>query len=339
MVTLTERYSKVTKAVADSPVTKLAADSPVIMGGCSYVGVVGVAQVAQFLLGVTTAWPLLPTALGISTVCVASAAAMRTPGLFDGLAGNHRRPLGSVYGPVNHDVAAALTGVVLHAGLGRGRFWALSPSSLASTGAFAWVAASLPANENYATTSQRENLLRLGRRYGCHTCGTRFASQYIGDHVPPLSLAARRSWLAKWVHGPVKFRFHPQCKGCCSSQASAMARAAGGATGRAAAGARVLHFQSLLRPTSYVGVLVVGMALAAEARWPLALNMVDTVGGATSFLTDETKLAYYSKPMRVAISAKIESLSAVISRELNPLKVQATGYAHRAMSKVSELWK
>lgn len=264
---------------------RAAAGSPIATGGLSYLGVLTLSQAVQFVLGITTRTPLLPTVLGIGSVCAASAAAIRAIDSIGELAGQQRRSLGAVYGRADPDAAAALTGVVLHACLGAARFWSLSPSSLSTTGAFARRAASLPAGVDYATTAQRQRLQRFGKQFGCHTCGTRFATLYVGDHVPPLSLANSRSRLARLVHGPVKFCFHPQCRTCCAKQAKALARQSNGMSGRTAAGAAVMHLPSLLRPTSYVGVAVVGIALAAEARWPAALHVLLAVERAVDQLT------------------------------------------------------
>jgi hypothetical protein len=283
-------------------VARAAAGLPIVTGGLAYLSVLYMAQVAQFVLGVTTATPLLPTMLGMGSVCVASAAAIRAVESIDELAGYRPRRLGAVYGRADHDAAAALTGVVIYAGLGAARFWSLSPSSLAAKGAFAHRAGLIPAGLEYATTAQRLMLQRFGKRFGCHTCGTRLAKLYVGDHVPPLSLANSRSRLARIVHGPVKFCFHPQCRTCCAKQATALARQSNGISGRSAAGAAVVHLPSLLRRTSYVGAAVVGLALAAEARWPAALY----VARATERAVDQ--LARCGKPVRAELARGVARL-------------------------------
>jgi hypothetical protein len=282
---------------------RAAAESPIVTGGLTYVSVLTMSQAVQFVLGITTGTPLLPTILGVGSVCAASAAAIRAVDLASELAGHQHCSLGAVYGRANPDAAAALTGVVLYACMGAARFWSLSPSSLASTGAFAQRAASLPASLDYATTAQRLRLQRFGRQFGCHTCGTRFASIYVGDHVPPLSLASSRSRLARLVHGPVKFCFHPQCRTCCAKQAIALARQSNGMSGRTAAGAAVMHLPSLLRPTSYVGVAVVGIALAAEARWPAAVHIAVAIERAVD------QLERCGKPVRAEVARAVDLIT------------------------------
>ena len=76
-----------------------------------------------------------------------------------------------------------------------GRFWALSPSSLSTLGAFANTKkGSLPATLAYATAAKRSEIQELGRRFGCHTCGARpwplwgrAQLRYNADHMPPLA--------------------------------------------------------------------------------------------------------------------------------------------------------
>lgn len=284
---------------SSSPLAR--AGPPVLAGGCAYVGVIAMSQAVQYLLGITTATPILPTLLGLGAVSAAARAALQAADAIDERAGRARGRLASAYG--RNDLTIPITGLLLHAGLGSARFWALSPSSLASTGAFARLAASLPAGLDYATASQREKLQRFGRRFGCHTCGTRFAKLYVGDHVPPLSLAKERSLLARIVHGPVKFRFHPQCKTCCAKQATALARQSHGLTGRAAAGASVFHFPSILRPPTYVGAALVGIALAVEAKWPAALQMVSATDGVAQ------QVIRYSLPLRKEMNKRIHQLN------------------------------
>jgi hypothetical protein len=105
-----------------------------------------------------------------------------------------------------------------------GKFWAISPSSYTHIGSFA--RGSLPATERYATVLQRAKVGKLGRMFGCHTCGARSRS-FIGDHMPPKIVAeqlARRSWLLGGKR-PVQFRFYPQCVKCSHKQGGILSRA------------------------------------------------------------------------------------------------------------------
>ena len=69
-----------------------------------------------------------------------------------------------------HVVRICVVGCLAFFVLG-GRAWAIAPSSYTHVGSYARV--SLPATANYATSAKRIQLERLGRRYGCHTCGTK----------------------------------------------------------------------------------------------------------------------------------------------------------------------
>lgn len=257
---------------------------PLTAGGCAYLAALSASQALQLGLRINTGTPLLPSLLGVGSVCVASAVGTLAADAVLQLEPGRRRSLMSVYGDAPASVAAALTGVYLHAVAGPMRFWSLSPSSLASRGAFAWrKEASLPATEKYASTAVRAKLQDLGRRFGCHTCGTRFAAGlYIGDHVPPLAMPDRRLLLRLCGCPPITYRFHPQCPSCSSLQSTAMARVARGQTGRAAAGASVFHWPSPLRPTSYVGVALVAITLAADAKIPAALIVVSMSASAAN---------------------------------------------------------
>jgi hypothetical protein len=117
-----------------------------------------------------------------------------------------------------------------------GRFWAISPSSYTHMGSFArW---SLPCTENYATASQRAMIERMGRLWGCHTCGSHMlfksasqngqAFRFVGDHMPPKSVAQEmnQSWLRKvGILPKVQFRFYPQCVSCSNVQGSILSKA------------------------------------------------------------------------------------------------------------------
>ena len=113
--------------------------------------------------------------------------------------------------------------MLLFKGLG-GRFWSISPSSFTNLGSFARV--SLPATDAYATEAQRSMIEKLGRRFGCHTCGSHmFLSSrpvsFHADHMPPRSVAKQINsrWYRKLLRlAPIKQRFYPQCVTCSNQQ-------------------------------------------------------------------------------------------------------------------------
>ena len=113
-----------------------------------------------------------------------------------------------------------------------GRFWAIAPSSFTHLGSFSrW---SIPCTERYATTSQRAMMERMGKLWGCHTCGSHMlftpgrSFKFVGDHMPPKSIAEQmnRSFLRRWGILPkVQFRFYPQCVNCSQTQGSILSKA------------------------------------------------------------------------------------------------------------------
>ena len=105
-----------------------------------------------------------------------------------------------------------------------GRFWAISPSSYTSIGSFA--RRGIPATDKYASSAQKVTLQQLGRRFGCHTCGSKI-SPFVGDHMPPKSVA--QEWNARWYNSllnrKVSFKFYPQCTKCSNKQGSLLSTA------------------------------------------------------------------------------------------------------------------
>jgi hypothetical protein len=110
-----------------------------------------------------------------------------------------------------------------------GRFWAIAPSSYTNLGSFARF--SIPATERYANASQRLSIERLGKLFGCHTCGSRrifqSGSQFVADHMPPKSVAEqlRKRWYNRLLRRNVSFRFYPQCVTCSNKQGSILSHA------------------------------------------------------------------------------------------------------------------
>ena len=131
-----------------------------------------------------------------------------------------------------HSIRIWAMGVVCFKLLG-GRFWAIAPSSMTHLGSYA--RGSLPATERYATASQRLKIEKLGRFWGCHTCGSHRCwlgseVQFVGDHMPPKSVAQRleNSFWYRLFRKTVNYRFYPQCMRCSSKQGSLLSKAAAG---------------------------------------------------------------------------------------------------------------
>ncbi|EDV20357.1 uncharacterized protein TRIADDRAFT_61091 [Trichoplax adhaerens] len=88
-----------------------------------------------------------------------------------------------------------------------GRFKSVLPSSFFKAGAFAH--SCIPAKgQMYATKKEKWLLTSLGRKYGCHTCGSRRSKFYFGDHIPPNTLLRKGEQQV----------FYPQCNQCSSLQ-------------------------------------------------------------------------------------------------------------------------
>lgn len=208
-------------------------------GAAAFAAAIYGAHTIQHALGVHTASRILgvralPNLLGVCAVAAASglslvaaeaagaAAAPFADDVRDAHGRLRPRPLlgGAVSAP-----AAALLGGACFVALG-GRFWALSPSNLATLGAYARTATgSLPATLNYASSAERAAIQRLGRTIGCHSCGARWGTSFIGDHMPPVS-EVRRANAALWrrlLRQPVAQRFYPQCKPCSAKQGALLA--------------------------------------------------------------------------------------------------------------------
>jgi hypothetical protein len=132
------------------------------------------------------------------------------------------------------DTNSCLVGLLAFKLLG-GRFWGISPSSYTQVGSFKrW---SIPCTEEYATTSQRAMIEKMGARWGCHTCGSRMMLQrtgsfkFVGDHMPPKSVAEKmnQTWMRQWgLLKEVQFRFYPQCVNCSQIQGSILSKVSKG---------------------------------------------------------------------------------------------------------------
>lgn len=231
----------------------------VVAGAASFGATLGVCTtVQQRILGLSTGSPPpLPSLVGVASVCLAStlshqvalgAHAYATTGSWPGR--DTWRPWPSnralVYqdassfvdvfgiGKINmHTIRIWTMGLLCFKLLG-GRFWAVAPSSLTHLGSYA--RASLPANANYATASQRFQIERLGRTWGCHTCGShrmipslfqKGSAHFVGDHMPPKSVAHQleaSTWY-RLLRKRVQYRLYPQCISCSNKQGSLLGKA------------------------------------------------------------------------------------------------------------------
>jgi hypothetical protein len=134
---------------------------------------------------------------------------------------------------MEHVFRVCLVGIIVYKGLG-GRFWSISPSSLTTLGSFARTFHSLPATVKYASPSERIKIEQIGRKVGCHTCGSRkiFSRgkngiKFIADHMPPQAVVKQMNaaWHRRLLGFNVKQRFYPQCIDCSGKQGGILSKA------------------------------------------------------------------------------------------------------------------
>lgn len=211
----------------------------------------------QRIFGISTGTtPPIPTLVGVASVCAASTVAHQvalathayvTTGTWPRNFSLWPRRNGSAYFGYHEKVLdIKICQIPMHAirvwtmgllcfKLCGGRFWAVAPSSVTHLGSYA--RASLPATERYATAAQRLQIERLGKLWGCHTCGShrwtllpRIGTpnvQFVGDHMPPKSVAEQlnKSLLFRLLRRKVRYRFYPQCIRCSNQQGSLLSQA------------------------------------------------------------------------------------------------------------------
>ena len=132
--------------------------------------------------------------------------------------------------PFLHTIRVCVVGLLCFKLLG-GRYWSVAPSSYTHVGSYA--RGSIVATDQYATPVQRLAVQRLGRRFGCHTCGRKplpflpSKITFIGDHQPPKSVAYQlnQQWFRRLLGRKIPFRFYPHCVTCSNKQGGILASA------------------------------------------------------------------------------------------------------------------
>lgn len=114
-------------------------------------------------------------------------------------------------------VSSAVGGLLVFRALG-GKFKNVLPSNLLFPGAFANNGVPVGLLQK-ANSSIRKKMLYIGRRYGCHSCGSRTQSLYIVDHQPP-SMVVKQSMNTSGETHLVQQVF-PHCVKCSVRQGSA----------------------------------------------------------------------------------------------------------------------
>ena len=161
--------------------------------------------------------------LGLASVTLASfgasLAALKTISVLQQHLPTPEKKLSLTY---RHLFVSTGSGVVLFRALG-GRFRSVLPSNLMRPGVFAteWIPALREAE--HASPGEREIIQALGKKNGCHTCGTRTVEKFVADHQPPSRLLNNhRNPISE--PDPLMQRFYPQCKKCSNVQGGILAR-------------------------------------------------------------------------------------------------------------------
>mmetsp|Transcript_29513 Transcript_29513/g.55217 ORF Transcript_29513/g.55217 Transcript_29513/m.55217 type:complete len:262 (-) Transcript_29513:278-1063(-) len=125
--------------------------------------------------------------------------------------------------PLDNRVYYAAAGIAAwHAVGGTPRM--VVPSDLRFPGAYFRSVASMPATLEYIKGTAKQRIAQLGAKHGCHTCGVKNTAQWIGDHMPPLSvvLKSRKSFLPNLLNLIATQKFLPQCNPCSNRQGMAV---------------------------------------------------------------------------------------------------------------------
>eukprot|EP00581_Thalassiosira_minuscula_P009886 CAMPEP_0183708344 /NCGR_PEP_ID=MMETSP0737-20130205/4689_1 /TAXON_ID=385413 /ORGANISM="Thalassiosira miniscula, Strain CCMP1093" /LENGTH=436 /DNA_ID=CAMNT_0025936209 /DNA_START=82 /DNA_END=1392 /DNA_ORIENTATION=+ len=134
-----------------------------------------------------------------------------------------------------HAARICIIGLLTYKTIFRSNFYSLSPSSYTARGSFARIGIPAPPNFNYATKVERQRLERIGKWWGCHTCGSRMyfsniaknKPKFHGDHIPPVSVAKQLNnrWYRRKLGIKVSQKFYPQCRDCSNKQGGMLSRA------------------------------------------------------------------------------------------------------------------
>lgn len=288
---------------------------PVVSGCFAFGTTMCLSTLAQKIIGISTATKVVPSLIGMATVCLASIASQRAAICTSDWV-NDSRPFHqfmmdpetrrTLFSPPKaspadciqigdhikipkHNLRVCVVGIAAFKLLG-GRFWAIAPSSFTNLGSFArW---SIPCGERYATPNQRALIEKMGRRWGCHTCGSRMLfsrvgkNKFVGDHMPPKSVAEQmnKSWLRRLKLLPrVQFRFYPQCVNCSNTQGSILSKASNNAKNsllpswvkaanlERAGGGRAAHFHGLrFRVNHLAGGMLAGTTVVGATKAEVA---------------------------------------------------------------------
>ena len=193
------------------------------IGAVTFPVMLGLNQVGLKTLSISSRSPLLVTSAagGLSVALaslVASTAVIKSCAIFR-IESETRMEF-----KIKDLLVSAASGVIMFRALG-GRYSSMVPSHLHVPGCFArhWIPAY---SIEYANVTQKNLIQEIGRKYGCHSCGTKRIKQYYADHQPPNKLIkASLGPLGKTVeqNGRHLQRFYPQCPSCSLRQGHSLA--------------------------------------------------------------------------------------------------------------------
>ncbi len=186
------------------------------IGAVSFPIILGMNQIGLKTMRISSGSPLLISSIagGISVTLaslVASTAIIKTCTMFRTTPNYNTR----IDFTVNELLTSTVTGVVLFRAFG-GRFSSVLPSHLNAPGSFArhWIPAY---SVQYANNIQKSIIQEIGKKYGCHSCGTKRIKQYYADHQPPNKLIkSHLESLGKTSeqNGDFMQQFYPHCPSC-----------------------------------------------------------------------------------------------------------------------------
>ena len=201
-------------------------------GALAFPTVLGLGQLAIFKpLRLTCSSPVASLCGGVSVLaagCVASLTAVQALSLThrkisnDSSQSNSSSDYNSVDFGAQELLASTVASAILFRALG-GRFSSVLPSHLLKPGAFAreWI----PVRSTQASERQRHIIRELGKRHGCHSCGTRSVRQFHADHQPPNKVQNAHN-SSDSANG-ITQRLYPQCNKCSNSQGALLSQSNG----------------------------------------------------------------------------------------------------------------
>ena len=209
--------------------------------GIGYVASLTVGSTLLGLLRVSSATPVISSALGAAVTVGAGAVAASSAILAGALFVNDRgvtAPQPRTFRSIDEAikwatmtlesadrrrlVAATAGCLLISRGVFGARFSSVLPSDVRLPGAFATAQTSVPTGTAYASSKERELIIKMGRRHGCHSCGTMRAKEWVADHQPPNKYVKSSNWWLSFIGKSVPQAYYAQCRSCSNLQGQAL---------------------------------------------------------------------------------------------------------------------